>query len=244
MEIAVRPATIADHERVIEIAHEGDFTDCEAQYLSFIASVGRLLCATTDDTIVGFGGMVPTSDVAMVTDLFVATTARAQGVGGRLLDELLDGWPRRMTFSAQNAAALAVYRRAGMQPRGRMLYLSGSACGGSAALEPGTWLHDRADLVAYFATNGASVTSDAVVSIHTRGIQLLRLDAADAVAECQRILDAFAPGTAVTLYAPEAHRITDWLRRRDFVATDHDVLCTSEGVELPANLAVLHPGLA
>ena len=105
-----------DRPRLVQIAAEGDFNRCESRYFSFIAEVGRLLCTTSDGEVVAFAGMVPVGDVAMVTDLFVANAARGRGVGGRLLAELLDDRLRRMTFSAQHLAALAAYRREGMEP--------------------------------------------------------------------------------------------------------------------------------
>ena len=181
----------------------------------------------------------------MVTDLFVANSARGQRVGGRLLAELVDGQPRRMTFSAQHPAALAAYRGEGMTPRGRMLYLSGEALGGGQPLAPGAWVNDRHDLVGYFAAQGATVTANAVFTREPgSGIEVLRLDTPNAIDECHQLLRAFDASTAVAMYVPEAHALAQWLIAHDFVVTDHDVLCSTEGVELPPNLAVLHAGLA
>jgi hypothetical protein len=125
-----------------------------------------------------------------------------------------------------------------------MLYLAGAALGGGPALVPGAWSHDRVDLVAHFARHGAIVTDSAVVAVHSDRVDVLRLEAVNAVAECQRLLGAFDIGTPVTLYVPEAHELAGWLVAHEFVVTDHDLLCTSEGVELPPALAALHPGLA
>lgn len=244
MEYTIRLALAEDYARLAVIAAEGDSADCDAHYFGYVARAGRLLCAAAGTTVVGFTGMISVADVAMVTDLFVTRSARECGVAGRLLDAVLDGWPRRMTFSAQHPAALAAYRRRDMVARGRMLYLAGAALGGGAPLHPSSWAHDRVDLVAHLATGGAVVTADAVVIVGRNEIEIARLDAADAVAACDAVLRAFSPATSVTLYVAEAHPLTRWLFERGFSVVDHDVWCASDGVELPVTLAVLHPGLA
>ncbi|MCE9620785.1 MAG: GNAT family N-acetyltransferase [Actinomycetia bacterium] len=244
MEFTIRPALPSDDERVIQIAAEGDFDNCDSVYLSFIRATGQLLCATVDETAVAFAGMVPVADIAMVTDLFVAQAARGQGVGGRLLAELLAGRTQSMTFSAQHPAAQSAYRRAGMAPRCRMLYLSGSAIGGGPKLVPGGWIHGRDELVGYFVGRGAVITPNAVVLIGATGVEVLRLDAVNAIDECQQLLRAFEAGTNVKLYVPEMHPLAAWLLAQQFVITDHDLLFTTDAVALPATLAALHPGLA
>ena len=233
-----------DHARLIQIAAQGDFIECVSGYLSFIADVGRLLCATIDGEVVAFGGMIPVGDVAMVTDLFVSSAARGQRVGGRLLAALLAGRRRRMTFSADNPAALAAYRRAGMEPRGRLLYLSGAALGGGSPVTPAAWAHDRDDLVHHLAAQGAIVAANAVFMAESSGVEVLRLDAPNAIDECHQLLRAFDAGTNLTAYVPERCALAVWLLARDFVAIDHDVLCTTPWVDLPPTLAALHPGLA
>ena len=243
MEITVRPAVLDDYARLIQIAAEGDFSDCDPRYLSFIASAGLLVCSTIDDHVVGFAGAVRAGEVAMVTDLFVANEARAKGVGGRLLAELLKDQPRFLTFSAKHPGALAAYRRVGMVARGRMLYLSGSALGGGSPLLPAAWTHGRDDLVDHFAQQGAVVTANSVVAVADGEVNVLRLDASDAIGKCDELLRAFDAGTTVTIYVPEQHPLAGWLIEHDFVVTDHDVLFTAEGVELPPTLAALHPGL-
>jgi hypothetical protein len=202
------------------------------------------LCSTIDGEVVGFAGTVMAGDVAMVTDLFVASSARGKGVGGRLLAELLDGLPRRMTFSAQHPGALAAYRRLGLTARGRMLYLAGTALGGGPPLMPATWAHGRDELVGHLAAQGAVVTANSIVSVANGQVDILRVDAANATDEFQKLLGGFASGTRVSCYVPEHHPLAQWLLAHNFVVTDHDVLCTGEGVELAPTLAVLHPGLS
>lgn len=248
MQPTVRPVGPDDYARLTQIAADGDFNDCDERYLSFIASAGRLLCCTIDGMfegrVVGFAGTVNVGEIAMITDLFVANEARGREVGGQLLAELLIGRPQRMTFSAQHPAALAAYRREGLSPRGRMLYLSGVALGGGPPLVPAAWDHGRDDLIGYFAGRGAVVTANSVVSVDGGEITVLRLDAANAIDECRQLLRAFDAGTRLSIYVPESHSLAECLLAHDFVVTDHDVLCTTDGVEPPATLAALHPGLA
>ena len=108
----------------------------------------------------------------------------------------------------------------------------------------GAWKHWRDDVVGHFAAQGATVTANAVFTADDTGIEVLRLDAPTAIDECHQLLRAFKPGTAVKMYVPERHPLAEWLMAHDFVVTDHDVLCTTEGVDLPPTLAALHPGLA
>ena len=77
-----------------------------------------------------------------------------------------------------------------------------------------------------------------------RGYTVVRLDAPNAIDECDRLLRAFEAGTAVKMYVPERNPLAEWLTACGFVVTDHDVLCTTEGVDLPPTLAAMHPGLA
>ncbi|MBI4883573.1 MAG: GNAT family N-acetyltransferase [Actinobacteria bacterium] len=244
MKSAIRRATPDDHARVAEIAAEGDSTDSDPAYLSFVAEAGHLLCSEIDGQVVAFGGVVPVGEIAMVTDLFVARVARGSGVGGRLLQALLHGQRRSMTFSSKSDAALAMYRRAGMEPQGRLLYLSGMAIGGSQELVEAEWQHGRIDLVRYFAARGALVTSDSVATPGSGHLRVHRLVGEDAVGTCERLLTAFDAGNTVDICVPEAHPLAGWLAKAGFAETDHDMLCCSAGVDLPPDLAALHPGLA
>ncbi|CAN5630322.1 hypothetical protein BH10ACT2_BH10ACT2_18730 [soil metagenome] len=244
---SIRAALPGDYARLARIAAEGDSEDCDAHYLSFVADSGRLLCSIVNDEVVAFAGTVPVDGVAMVTDRFVAKTSRGYGIGGQLLRELLQQHPRRMTFSARNVGALSSYRRMGMQPRGRMLYLSGSGLAGRSSgppLQPSAWVHGRSDLVGHYSARGAIVTSNAVALVSAGGVDVLRLEASDAIAACDLLLRAFDSGTNVRLYVPEQHRLAGWLLANSFAVVDHDVLCATDGADLPPALAALHPGLA
>ena len=122
----------SDDEVMDTIAREGN-ASADASYLALVRSQqGRLLVAESAGRVTAYGGVVDIDGVAMLSDLFVAADARGAGIGGLLLQELLDGFRDRMTFSSKHPAALAAYRRMGMQPRWRLLYLKGRALGGGA----------------------------------------------------------------------------------------------------------------
>ena len=116
---------------------------------------------------------------AMLCDLFVAADARGMGVGTQLLGELFDGSSGRMTFSSKHAAAHAAYRRAGMEPRWRLLCTFAvlpSAVDHSGQLVSGGT--DRAALVEQMARQGAHVSTDVVSMPEGNGVWIARLQSA------------------------------------------------------------------
>lgn len=239
----VRPATPADFVRIAAIAAEGDSHDAGAGSLRFIAAQGRLLVAERGGTVVAFGGMVPIGEVAMVTDLFVAADARGGGVGGTLLAALLDGWPHRMTCSSQHAAALPAYRRAGMEPVDRLLYLDGAATGGGPPLIPQAWQYDRRELVDHFADEGAVVAGDVVVQLTADGATVLRLQHPRPITRLGELLAALPAGMPVRAHVRESHPLAAALLADGFVVGDHDLLCASSGTMIPAAGSCVHAGL-
>lgn len=242
-ELAVRAATADDFADIAAIAAEGDSHDADPGYLAFIAAHGRLLVAEREDMVVAFGGMVPLGEGAMVTDLFVATSARGGGVGGAVLAAVVDGWPLRMTCSSQHAAALPAYRRVGMEPVDRLLYLDGVAIGGGAPLTSLPWLHERAELVEHFAAHGALVAGDVVVQRSDEGTTILRLQHPDPMTRVRDVLAALAPGTVVRAHVPASNPLADELLSVGFTATDHDLICASPGMVIPARCSCVHAGL-
>jgi GNAT superfamily N-acetyltransferase len=243
LDLLLRDATEDDAERLGAIAAEGDSHDADPGYLAFVASLGRLTIAVSGGAIVAFGGMMPIGEIAMVTDLFVATAARGQGVGGALLDALLAGRPLRMTCSSQHAAALPTYRRAGMEPVDRLLYLDGVATGGGPPLAPRPWQHERSELVNYFAAQGALVAGDVVVHHVAGRATVLRLQHAAPFARMRDVLAALPEGTAVRAHVPAGNPLAAQLIAAGFVVVDHDVICASSGVKIPDAGSCVHAGL-
>lgn len=241
----IRAATPVDFERIGEIGAEGDSADTNPCYLSFVAATGRLLVAEGDQQLLAFGGMVPAGPVAMVTDLFVASSARGHGLGGALLAELVSGWPHRMTCSSQQPVALSAYHRVGMVPRWHLLYLEGSAIGGGPPLPSAPWAHDRAELVEFFADGGATVSADVVVQPDPNGgATVLRLRHSAPV-ECMKLtLAALPPAVRVRACVPAFDPLADWLLAEGFQQIDHDIFCSTDQVAWPADLSCAHPGLA
>lgn len=246
MHVSIRAADEGDHGRIVEIAAEGDAA-VDQPYLTFVATAGRLLVTCHDGRPVAFAGMVPVGRAAMVTDLFVAADVRGGGVGGELLQQLLDGYEQRMTCSSQHAAALPAYERVGMRPRWQLLYLVGRATGGAPPLQRDAWRGERAELVRYFAERGAIVTADAVVQVadaaRGAGAVVHRLQAADAVGRFEEIRTALPEGMPVRACVPELHPLAPALLARGFRVEDHDVFCATKGVEFPADVSCVHAGL-
>ena len=239
----IRPATAADDDALARIAAAGG-ADTPPEYLAHLRAAGTLLAAVRNDSIVALGGVVPVGDVVMVTDLFVDPPARGAGLGALVLGHLLDGSSARMTCSSQHPAALPVYTRHGMRPRGQLRYYRGHAVGGGQPLRPAAWQHDRADLVAMWAACGAVVTADAVVQrVAEGGVAIHRVVSGDGVATVRAVLAALPPSTEVTLCVPDWQPLGEWLLSNRFDRFDHDIWCATDGVQPDANLAVMHPGL-
>ncbi len=226
------------------IAREGD-ASADADYLVLVRSQqGRLLVAELDRRVVAFGGVVDIDGVVMLTDLFVAGDARGTGIGTRLLDELFAGSSRRMTFSSKHPAAFAAYRRAGMEPQWRLLYLRGVANGGGTGLRAAAWQHDRLSLVGQMAAQGALVSADVVSTPDETGTWIARVQTARPVKAVSATLAGFARGTVVNMCVPEHSPLAPWAMKSGFEVVDHDTFFSTPGVELPADLHCLDPGLA
>ena len=240
----IREATSADDAVMDAIAREGD-ASADANYLELVRSQGgRLLVAETAGRVVAYGGVVDVDGIAMLTDLFVSTDARGTGIGTEMLQQLFAGTTRRMTFSSKHPAALPVYRRVGMEPRWRLLYLEGRAIGGGSALPVEAWRHDRISLVAQMARQGAHVTGDVVAMPDKGGIWIMRLQSTDPVDVAVRALQAMPAARVVTMCTPEHSPIAVWAQSHGFVVTDHDTFCATPDVDIAPDLHCLDPGLA
>ena len=241
---AIREASSSDDAVMDAIAREGD-ASADAGYLALVRSQGgRLLVAELAGRVIAYGGVVDIEGVAMLCDLFVAADARGMGVGTQLLHELIDGSNRRMTFSSKHAAALAAYRRTGMEPQWRLLYLRGVACGGGPQLPAGEWRHGRAALVEEMARQGAHVSSDVVSMPEGNGVWIARVDSARPVEALAAALAELTAGTVVTMCTPEHSAVARWAQDNGFTVTDYDTFCATPGVVIPGDLNCLDPGLA
>ena len=240
----IREASSADDAVMDAIAREGD-ASANAMYLELVRSQrGRLLVAETGGRVVAYGGVVDVDGIAMLTDLFVSADARGTGIGTELLQQLFAGTTRRMTFSSQHPAALPVYRRLGMEPRWRLLYLEGRALGGGAALPVEPWRHDRQSLVEQMARQGAYVTGDVVSMPDKGGIWIMRLHSTDPIDALAAAIQAMPAGMMVTICTPEHSPIAVWAQARGFVVTDHDTFCATPDADIAPDLHCLDPGLA
>jgi hypothetical protein len=225
------------------IAREGD-ASADAQYLALVRSEGGLLLvAESAGRVVAYGGVVDIDGVAMLCDLFVAADARGMGIGTQLLQELFDGSSRRMTFSSKHPAAHAAYRRAGMEPSWRLLYLRGVAIGGGPELPVDEWRHGRAPLVQQMARHGAHVSSDVVWIPEDNRVWIARLESSRPVEALAAALAGLTAGTVVTMCTPEHSEVARWIQENGFALSSCDTFFATPGDELPGDLQCLNPGL-
>ncbi|MCU1401327.1 MAG: hypothetical protein JWN62_4436 [Acidimicrobiales bacterium] len=255
-EPTIRAAREDDFAAMATIATDGD-SHADDPYFAFVAAQGSLRVATTDDgTIVAFGGTIPVGEsTTMLTDLFVTPACRGRRIGSALLDALFAGAPRRMTFSSKHAAALPAYRRAGMTPSWRLLYLRGSAPDGLPEQLAGASAHgagspapvdssdDRPELADCFRSLGAVVRPGSIVLADADGVNIVRLRDRRGADAFDELLASFAPGTPVSCCVPEHSPVAFHASAIGFVVVEHDVFCASPGVEIPVDLHCLHPGL-
>jgi hypothetical protein len=225
------------------IAREGD-ASADAMYLELVRGEGgRLLVAESAGRVIAFGGVVEIGGTAMLTDLFVSADSRGRGVGTKLLVELFDGTSRRMTFSSKHPAAHAAYRRSGMEPQWRLLYLRGPATGGGTGHPVSPWRHDRLTLVETMARQGAHVSSEVVWMPEPTGIWLARLHSDRPIERLSAALAGLPRDTVVSMCVPEHSPLVAWSRDNGFAVVDHDTFCATPHVQLPHDLHCLHPGL-
>lgn len=135
---SIRPATIEDLAAIRSIlaAHGNDgpvvIADVVGPYVSHLIARGRTRVAIIDGEIVGFGAAIDAGRSIHLADLFVHPDRLGQGIGKLLLASVLDGAVQRTTFASEDARALPLYVRAGMQPMWVSLYVQGP----SSALPP------------------------------------------------------------------------------------------------------------
>jgi hypothetical protein len=148
-----------------------------------------------------------------------------------------------MTFSSKHPAALAAYRRCGMEPQWRLLYLKGPATGGKGH-PVGPWRHDRLRLVEQMARQGAHVSPDVVWMPDATGVWLARLQSDLPIDVLSVALAGLPRNTAVSMCVPDYSPVATWSQKNGFVITDYDTFCATPHVQLPPDLHCLNPGLA
>ncbi|MEP7203042.1 MAG: GNAT family N-acetyltransferase [Ilumatobacteraceae bacterium] len=240
----IREASASDDAVMDAIAREGD-ASADADYLALVRSQpGRLLVVEADGRVVAYGAVIDIDGIAMLCDLFVTADARGAGLGTLLLQELFEGSSHRMTFSSKHPAAAAAYRRAGMDPLWRLLYLRGVALGGGSERPVDAWRHGREGLVEQMASQGAHVSADAVSMPDETGIWIARLQSARPVKALSAVLAGLTRGTVVNMCVPEYSPVAAWAQGRGFSVRDYDTFCATPQTQIPDDLHCLDPGLA
>jgi GNAT superfamily N-acetyltransferase len=110
----------AAHDVLAQWPAAPDFLDCERAF-------GRLLLGEVDGRVAGFGGVLCRGGWTHLGDLFVAAQEQSAGLGRALLDGILHGASRRVTYASADPRAVALYVRYGMVPRQMLVYLAGPA---------------------------------------------------------------------------------------------------------------------
>lgn len=89
------------------------------QALSLYLTDGVAFVAVEDGTVLAYGGLLPAPGEGEITNLAVHPTARRRGLGGRILDALLQEATDRslsrlaLEVRVSNAPAIALYRSRG-----------------------------------------------------------------------------------------------------------------------------------
>jgi hypothetical protein len=263
----VRDATPADDDGIVAVARAHDFdgpdTAVDHHYRTFVSSHGRLVVASVDGRIVGFGGAIDVDGARLVTDLFLLDENQGRGHGGAMLAALLDGHPRRMTFSSGHARAIPTYERFGMVRAWVLDYWSGRAPGAATSGAELTvhdepldrWRGDRPDLAEHWWRHGGRLLRlardgepdgwaivvpppDALGTWH-----VTRLVSRQPEAAIRVVLSVIPAGAEVLVCVPEQRGLGSVLGALGFTVTDQDTFCASEGVTIDPTVAALHPGL-
>ena len=126
--IRLRPMTLADLPAVLALEDElfAPDTWTVAMYRDELARTDTRWYLVAEDAgrVVGYGGLIAYSDEAHVATIGVAAERQGEGIGGRLLDELLAEADRRspvvlLEVRADNEVAQELYRRRGFTEIGR-----------------------------------------------------------------------------------------------------------------------------
>jgi GNAT superfamily N-acetyltransferase len=264
----VRPAQPADHEAIMRIAASFGFDEpdsgVEPGYLQWISGAGRLLVAELDGQVVGFGASLPlpappsdpTTAVMMICDLFVRPAAHGRGLGRALATELVDGSDHRVTCSSGHPAAMATYRRLGMQPVDTTSYLRGVVAPVESTLRAVQTLADhgttdRPDLLHHWADRRVRLLRildhrDAVghAMVIERGDhhEVARLaTTADAGAAMNAVLATLTGRPVVAVVRDGAAAAVDVCLAAGMAQLDSDTVMATSPDLLPPTLVAMHP---
>lgn len=89
-----------------------------------LVAPGRAYVVARSDRILGFGGVMVVGEDAHITNIAVDPSIRRQGVGTRIMDELVRRAVRMgavnltLEVASRNEGAIGLYRRYGMAPVG------------------------------------------------------------------------------------------------------------------------------
>jgi GNAT superfamily N-acetyltransferase len=264
----IRDATPADDDGIVAVATAHGFagadTGADATYRRFVARHGRLVVALADGHVVGFGGAIDADGVRMVTDLFVVAEHQGRGLGAAMLRALVADAPLRMTFSSSHRRAVPGYRRMGMEPSWHLRYWLGRAPGPSAHAPPHRvvevsrvhWQGDRPDLADHWSAAGGRlmhlvdgervvgwsivVRTDLAAATWTVSRLVTDLGHEDAM---RSVLSMLPEGDRVLVSSPARSSAGAILEGLGFEDIDHDIFCATPGLDVPASVAALHPGL-
>jgi GNAT superfamily N-acetyltransferase len=132
----IRPATAVDLSGMHDIFYRNEIAGVESPpppgpipaWMRHTLDTGQLLVADDDGALIGYAGLTIRNHVAFLTDLFVRPDRQSRGIGGRLLRQIMtDDWRIRCTLASSDPRALALYIRAGMQPRWQNFWLFAEA---------------------------------------------------------------------------------------------------------------------
>ena len=133
---AIRAATSADLPHVYDIWYASEVEDDPApppprpvaSWLVHVHEHGRLLVAEDGAALIGFASTFLRDGIVYLCDLFVRAAAQSSHVGAALLRAILPADARvTCTCASRDFRALALYTRAGMQPRWPVVWLRGDA---------------------------------------------------------------------------------------------------------------------
>ena len=129
MSVALRDLTLADLPAVVELEEElfAPDTWTAQMYRDELRQTDtRHYLAAVDDAgrLVGYAGLIAYPDEAHIATIGVATDRQGEGIGARMLDQLLAEADRRsrvvlLEVRADNEVAQGLYRRRGFTEIGR-----------------------------------------------------------------------------------------------------------------------------